>query len=51
VWINPLVSWVWIGGLVLTLGTIITVLPNVKQRRIERGKKALERLLRSTETA
>jgi cytochrome c-type biogenesis protein CcmF len=50
VWINPLVVWVWIGTLVLSLGTIITILPNVKQRRIDRGKKALDRLLRATET-
>jgi len=50
VWINPLVTWVWIGGLVLTLGTILTVLPNVKRRRIARSKKELDRMLRATET-
>jgi len=50
VWINPLVTWVWIGGLVLTLGTILTILPNVKKRRIARGKKELDRMLRATET-
>ena len=50
VWINPLVTWVWIGGLVLTLGTILTVLPNVRQRRIARSKKELDRMLRATET-
>jgi cytochrome c-type biogenesis protein CcmF len=48
-WINPLVSWVWIGTMVLALGTIITILPNVKQRRIQRSKKSLERLLKATE--
>jgi cytochrome c-type biogenesis protein CcmF len=50
VWINPLVIWVWIGTLVMGIGTIITILPNVKQRRIDRGKKSLDRLLRATET-
>jgi cytochrome c-type biogenesis protein CcmF len=50
VWINPLVTWVWIGGMVMALGTILTILPNVKQRRISHGKKELDRLLRATET-
>lgn len=27
VMVNPLVSWIWIGGLVLTLGTALSVLP------------------------
>jgi cytochrome c-type biogenesis protein CcmF len=51
VWINPLVSWVWIGGLVLAFGTIITILPNVRQRRIARDKKALDKLLKAAESA
>ncbi len=33
VYLNPLVMWVWIGGMVLTFGTIITLLPDVGERR------------------
>jgi len=51
VWINPLVSWVWIGGYVLGIGTIITVLPNRKERKLTRQKKAVEHLLRETDKA
>jgi cytochrome c biogenesis factor len=25
--VNPLVAWLWIGGLVLALGTLVCVLP------------------------
>ncbi|MGH7453480.1 MAG: cytochrome c-type biogenesis CcmF C-terminal domain-containing protein, partial [bacterium] len=32
VYLNPLVSWVWIGGLVLTIGTLITLLPDARER-------------------
>ena len=28
--VNPLVAWVWIGGIVVTLGTIIVMLPDLK---------------------
>jgi cytochrome c-type biogenesis protein CcmF len=51
VWINPLVIWVWIGTMILALGTIFTILPNVKERRIQRDKKSLDRLLKATERA
>jgi cytochrome c-type biogenesis protein CcmF len=51
VWINPLVIWVWIGTVILGLGTIFTILPNVKERRIQRDKKSLDRLLKATERA
>ncbi|NUO82413.1 heme lyase CcmF/NrfE family subunit [candidate division KSB1 bacterium] len=27
-YLNPLVMWVWIGGMVLTIGTLITLLPD-----------------------
>ncbi len=30
VYLNPLVMWVWIGGIVLGLGTLIAMLPNKK---------------------
>jgi cytochrome c-type biogenesis protein CcmF len=28
VWLNPLVMWVWIGGIVIACGTLIALLPN-----------------------
>jgi cytochrome c-type biogenesis protein CcmF len=31
VYLNPLVSWVWIGGMVLTIGTLITLLPDPRE--------------------
>ncbi len=31
--LNPLVSWIWIGGLIFVLGTIIIVLPEPQRRR------------------
>lgn len=32
VYLNPLVTWVWLGGMVLTIGTIITLLPDARER-------------------
>ena len=49
VWINPLVSWVWLGGYVLAIGTIITLLPNRVEQRLIRRKKAVESLLKETD--
>jgi cytochrome c-type biogenesis protein CcmF len=49
VWINPLVSYVWLGGMVLAIGTIITLLPNRVERRLIRRKKAVDNLLRETD--
>jgi cytochrome c-type biogenesis protein CcmF len=33
VFVNPLLSWIWIGGLTLILGTCITMAPNPAERR------------------
>ena len=33
VFINPLVSWIWIGGLVLILGTCVIMAPNPAERQ------------------
>ncbi|HEX5132169.1 MAG TPA: heme lyase CcmF/NrfE family subunit [Candidatus Krumholzibacteria bacterium] len=49
VWINPLVSWVWLGGYVLVGGTIITLLPNRRERRIAKQKRSVEKLLEDAE--
>jgi cytochrome c-type biogenesis protein CcmF len=34
-YINPLTMWMWIGGLVLVLGTVIAIWPHPKRRRAE----------------
>ncbi|UCH85059.1 MAG: hypothetical protein JSW50_05050 [Candidatus Latescibacterota bacterium] len=47
VYLNPLVSWLWLGGLVMGLGTIICILPEARTQRV-RGKAALDRLLSTT---
>jgi cytochrome c-type biogenesis protein CcmF len=50
VWINPLVWWVWSGAGLMVLGTVFTILPNRKERRLERGKVQVDRLLKQAET-
>ncbi len=32
-YVNPLVGWIWIGGVVLALGTAVTMWPNAAERR------------------
>jgi cytochrome c-type biogenesis protein CcmF len=49
VWINPLVSWVWLGGFVLVGGTFITLLPNRRERRVQKQKRSVEKLLEEAE--
>jgi cytochrome c-type biogenesis protein CcmF len=34
-YINPLTMWMWIGGVVLVLGTVIAIWPHPKRRRAE----------------
>ena len=34
VFVNPLLSWIWIGGLVLIVGTCITMAPNPAERQV-----------------
>jgi len=31
-YVNPLVSWIWLGGLMLILGTHVAVLPDRRER-------------------
>jgi cytochrome c-type biogenesis protein CcmF len=38
IYLNPLVVWVWIGGVVLGLGTIVALLPNRKSTPVKRRK-------------
>jgi len=44
-YLNPLVTWIWIGGIVMLAGTVICIFPDLKRARLERGRKALDRLL------
>ncbi len=42
--INPLISWIWIGGLVIFFGTIFVILPDKREKgklRIKYSKKVL----------
>ncbi|MFQ5766795.1 MAG: heme lyase CcmF/NrfE family subunit, partial [Acidobacteriota bacterium] len=32
-YLNPLVSWIWLGGILLLLGGLVTMLPDVRARR------------------
>ena len=34
-YVNPLVSWIWIGGIILALGTAVCVWPSAAERRQE----------------
>ena len=36
IYVNPLVAWVWIGGLVTFLGTLLALVPSVSERRAPR---------------
>ncbi len=41
--INPLVTWLWVGGYVLLLGTIIAFWPDPRDRKREAARLAVER--------
>ena len=32
-YVNPLVAWLWIGGIVMGLGTLVTMWPSAVERR------------------
>ena len=32
-YVNPLVQWVWIGGVVMILGTLVSMLPPLRNRQ------------------
>jgi len=44
VFVNPLLSWIWIGGFVLILGTCITLAPNPAERQALALARATERV-------
>jgi cytochrome c-type biogenesis protein CcmF len=41
-YLNPLVSWIWLGGVVVLLGGFVTMLPDVRERRFA-AQVSLER--------
>src|SRR5262249_3715581 len=42
-YVNPLVVWIWLGGLILALGTAVAVWPTAAERRAGRGSPSSER--------
>jgi cytochrome c-type biogenesis protein CcmF len=47
VYINPLISWLWLGGLVLMMGTLISLWPYAPEgRRVARTPSALPEVVR-----
>jgi cytochrome c-type biogenesis protein CcmF len=49
-YLNPLVRWVWVGGLVTFLGTILTMVPNRRELKLARGRLADRRRGESKES-
>lgn len=43
VFINPLLSWIWVGGLILILGTCVVMVPSPAERQVYREEVALAR--------
>ncbi len=41
--INPLVSWIWVGGYLLLMGALIAFWPDAKEKRREAARLAVER--------
>jgi cytochrome c biogenesis factor len=31
--VNPMVMWIWIGGLIITLGALVTIIPSRAAKR------------------
>ena len=40
IYLNPLVRWVWVGGIVMFLGTIVIMIPNKRELKLARKGKA-----------
>ena len=40
VFVNPLVAWMWMGGLVIVLGTIVAIWPERRAPRLTRRQSA-----------
>ena len=44
VFVNPLLSWIWVGGFVLIVGTCITLAPNPAERQVRALARAADPL-------
>ena len=42
VFINPLVAWMWLGGMVMTLGTVVVIFPSAAEKRTLAAALAVE---------
>lgn len=40
---NPLVAWIWIGSLIMIFGTILAMIPNMREKHIPTPKKVAEK--------
>ena len=45
VFVKPLVRWVWIGGIVMFLGTFVTLVPDRRELRLVRKAEAEKRIV------
>jgi cytochrome c-type biogenesis protein CcmF len=43
--LNPLINWVWAGGFVFALGTLVAIWPDPAEQRVIAGKRAKSRRL------
>jgi len=41
VYLNPLINWLWFGGLIFVLGTVVAVWPDVEAERRAIGRQVL----------
>ncbi len=48
--LNPLTAWLWIGGVVMTLGTIIAIWPDKNERRRAASRYTYEKEVKSYAT-
>jgi cytochrome c-type biogenesis protein CcmF len=42
VFINPMVNFIWLGGLIFVLGSVVSILPDARERRRTEASLALE---------
>jgi cytochrome c-type biogenesis protein CcmF len=40
VYINPLVNWIWLGGIVMMLGSLVAAWPTPQERTVSVSSKA-----------
>ncbi len=48
VFVNPLVRWVWIGGFVMFLGTLLALVPSRAERQMAEIRQTQEAVVRTT---